>query len=475
MLSEEARPARVISPWISMAGLSSAMLLPSLGTSIASVGLPDFAAAFSASLADVQWIILAYLLTTTALVAIVGRLGDQLGRRRLMLAGLILFTGASVLCGAAPALWVLILGRALQGAGAAIMLALTMAFVGEALPKDRAGTAMGLLGTMSATGTALGPTIGGLLLAGFGWQAIFLLFVPLGVATIALAYLVLPADRIKQTQERPRLDYAGAVVLAATLLAYALSMTLGRGEFGPLNISLLAVVALGALLFIAVERRAPSPLIRLSMFADPRLSAGFAMSALVSVVVMTTLVVGPFYLSRSLGLGAAQLGLVMSCGPIVAALTGIPAGRLVDRISSQRVVLLGLALAAAGCSGLPFAAEAYGVIGYALPLAVTTAGYALFQAANNTAVMDGIPADRRGLVSGVLNLSRNLGLITGASAMGALFAYAVPAADLVSASPDAVAAGARITFEAAAALIALAILIAVGSSVLARRGPRLSA
>jgi MFS family permease len=201
-------------------------------------------------------------------------------------------------------------------------------------------------------------------------------------------------------------------------------------------------------------------LIRLAMFRDPALGAGLAMSALVSAVVMATLVVGPFYLAHALGLGTALVGIVMSVGPAVSALAGVPAGRLVDRFGARRTAVGGLIGMGAGCAALCLAPAALGVAGYAAPLALLTAHYALFQAANNTAVMAGAGADQRGVVSGMLGLSRNLGLVTGASAMGAVFALAAPAAGATAASPEAAAIGMRATFAAAAGLIALALAIA---------------
>ena len=175
-----------------LVSLSLSMLLSSLDTSIANVALPTLAQAFTASFQEVQWVVLSYLLVITTLVVSVGRLGDLVGRRRLLLAGIILFTGASALCGGAPTLWLLIAGRAVQGLGGAIMMALTMAMVGETVPKGKTGSAMGLLGTMSAVGTALGPSLGGVLIAGFGWRAIFLVNVPLGILTFLLARRSLP-------------------------------------------------------------------------------------------------------------------------------------------------------------------------------------------------------------------------------------------------------------------------------------------
>ena len=451
-----------------LASLSLSMLLSALGTSIANVALPTLAQAFHASFQEVQWVVLAYLLAITTLIVSVGRLGDLTGRRRLLLAGVFLFTVASVLSGLAPTLELLIAARALQGLGAAIMMALTMAFVAEMVSKEKTGSAMGLLGTMSAIGTALGPSLGGVLIAGFGWRAIFFINVPLGILAFLLAYRYLPLDRQGPTTDRARFDSVGTLLLALTLGAYALAMTMGHGSFGPLNMALLLAAAFGVALFMAAENRAASPLIRLAMFRNPVLNAGFSMSALVTTVVMATLVVGPFYLSRALGLDAARVGLVMSSGPIVAALTGVPAGRFVDRLGAHRISIVGLIAMAVGSFVLTMLPTKFGIPGYIAPLVVITAGYALFQAANNTAVMTNIRPDQRGVTSGMLNLSRNLGLITGASVMGTVFALGSATINIMTARPQAVAAGMRITFAVAAALIVVALAIAVGSRALSR-------
>jgi EmrB/QacA subfamily drug resistance transporter len=438
------------------------MLLASLGTSIANVALPTLAQAFSAPFQTVQWVVLAYLLAITTLVVSAGRLGDVVGRRRLLLGGLALFTAASVLCGLAPALPMLIAGRAMQGAGAAIMMALTMAMVGEAVPKEKTGAAMGLLGTMSAIGTALGPSIGGGLIFEFGWRAIFLVNLPAGIVALVLARY-LPPDRERSSAEPARFDKLGTLVLALTLTAYVLSMTTGRASFGLLNAALLAAAIVGVAVFVFVEATVPFPLIQLKSFSNPILSAGFAMSALVTTVVMATLVVGPFYLSGALELDAARVGLVMSVGPIVAALTGLPAGRIVDRFGPYRMTVAGLVGMATGSVILSTLPAAFGVSGYVAPLVVITSGYALFQAANNTAVMTDARSNQRGVTSGMLNLSRNLGLITGASLMGAVFAFAAGSSNIIAASPAAVAGGMRITFAVAAMLIGAALVIAIGS------------
>ena len=443
-----------------LAALSLSILLASLGTSIANVALPTLAEAFGAAFQDVQWIVLAYLLAFTTLIVSAGRLGDLVGRRRLLLAGILLFTMASIVSGLAPTLGLLIAARAAQGVGAAVMMALTMAFVGDTVPKERAGSAMGLLGTMSAVGTALGPSLGGALVAGIGWRAIFLVNVPLGIVALALVHRHIPADRRSPSAGPAGFDTLGTLLLALTLAAYALAMTIGRGSFGALNLALLMAAAIGIPLFVYVESRVVSPLIRLATFRDPSLTAGLATSALVSTVMMATMVVGPFHLTRALGLGAAKAGLVLSIGPLAAALTAVPAGRVADRLGARRMTSAGLLGMATGTFALSLLPHSLGIHGYIVPIVVLTVGYALFQTANNAAVMTGIRPDQRGVMSGMLNLSRNLGLITGASVMGAVFALASATVDATTAPPEDVAAGMRTTFSVATVLVVTALLIA---------------
>lgn len=443
-------PAPAIRPGWALAGLALAMLLSSLGTSVANVALPTLEEAFDAPFGAVQWVVLAYLLAVTTLVVGAGRLGDLVGRRRLLMGGIATFTAASALCAAAPALWLLVAARAVQGVGAAAMMALTLAFVAEAVPRDRTGAAMGLLGSTSAVGTALGPSLGGILIAGAGWRAIFLVNIPLGLAALHLAHRHLPADRGREADGGRRFDVAGTGLLAVALGAYGLAMTAGGA--GALAAGLLVAAAAAGLLALA-ERRVEAPLISAAMLRDSALRAGLATGAIVSTVMMATLVVGPFHLSRALGLGPALVGLVMSAGPAVVAVSGVPAGRIADRVGARRLTLAGLAGMAAGALLLALLPARLGVAGYIAPIVVLTLGYALFQTANNTAVMAGAPADLRGVTSGMLNLSRNIGLVTGASVLGAVFA----------------AGGMRATFAVASGLIGAAIVVAAVSPRPGRR------
>ncbi|TFF27535.1 MFS transporter [Jiella endophytica] len=387
--------------WVT-AALALAMLLASLGTSIANIALPALAEAFSAPFSTVQAVVVAYLAAMTVAVVFAGRLGDRLGLKPGLVAGLCLFLTASLGCGAAPTLWLLVGARAVQGVGAAFLMTLSMALMRQCAGV-RLGRAMGLLGTASALGTALGPSLGGLLVPAFGWRGVFLVQVPLAAIALVLTVAVLPAGAARRKAaapggwQAPNGDLAGG------------------------------------------------------------LAGCLALNLVVAAVMMTTLVVGPFYLQLGLGLQPASIGLVMAIGPAISIVSGVPSGRLVDAKGSRRVLLSGLSCLACGAVLLALLPNAIGVAGYMLSIAVLTPGYQLFQAANNTAALEPAPKERHGRISGLLNLSRNIGLIAGASLMSAVFAFGVGSKDFVHATPVAIAGGMRLTFLLAGAMIVAAI------------------
>lgn len=384
--------------------LALAMLLASLGTSIANVALPTLAETFSAPFPSVQAVVVVYLAGLIVSVVIAGRLGDRLGLKSMLVVGLAVFALASLLCAVAPNLPLLIGARALQGSGAAFLMTLAMGLMRETASEARVGRAMGLLGTASALGTALGPSLGGLLIPATGWRGIFWVQVPLAVLTLMLAVMMLPADSRKNT--------ATSVSLWSTM--------------------------------------------------SRNLASSLLVNIIVAAVMMTTLVVGPFFLGIGLGLTATQVGFVMAVGPVISIFSGVPSGRLVDAWGGDRTLALGLALLATGAFLLALLPIEFGVAGYVLSIMVLTPGYQLFQATNNTAALAEVAKDRRGTVSGLLNLSRYIGLMTGAAAMGAVFAFGAGTEELARATASAIASGMRLTFLLAGAMMLAAIGIAFG-------------
>lgn len=439
---------------LALSGLSASVLLASLGTSSANVALPRLADAFFASFHAVQWVVLSYLIAVTAVVVAVGKLGDVFGRRRLLLAGIVIFTAASGIAGVAPNLGTLIAARAAQGIGAAAMLALTMTFVADVVPGGRPGSAMGMLGTMSAAGTALGPSLGGLLIASLDWHAVFLINVPLGMLASLLIWSALPADTLRSKEVRSGIDIGGIVLFGASVALYALAASTWGRIAASEGLVMITAAAVLLVLFIVVELRAKSPLIDLRLFRDVTLSTGFVTSATVSAVMMSTMIVGPFYLSIGLGMSAAQVGAAMSVGPLVAAVAGVPSGRAVDRFGSRSMISTGLGVIALGAAVLSQVSPEWGALGYVVPLAVVTAGYALFQSANNSSVMAAAISGPRGVVGGMLSLSRYLGLVTGAAVLGSVFSAALGVTNIGTADVGAIGWGTRVTFAAASCLAA---------------------
>lgn len=454
---------RTASPWPLQAALGGAMLLASLGTSITSVALPTLSRAFSAPVSSLQWVVLAYLIAVTVVIVSAGRFGDLFGHRRVLVAGLVVFAIASALCAAAPTLPMLVAARTVQGIGGAILMALPISIARDAVATERLGSAMGLLGTLSAIGTALGPSLGGLLLASFGWRAAFIPLAGLALVVLRLVVIAIPPAIPRPSRAAGRMDWPGALLLAATLTAFSLAAAGGKMDLAWAT-GLAAVVAiLGLVLFVRVEARSAAPLVPVPVLRDRIVSGSLAMNLLVNTAMMATLIVGPFFLAFGLHLQEAQVGLVLAVGPVTAALAGIPAGRLADRFGAPRILAAGLVQMTIGLAGLAFLPGVLGVAGYVAALIILTPGFQLFLAANNTIVMLAAPEPQRGMLSGLLGLSRNLGFMTGASVMATLFATVLGPDPILQATPEAIGQAFAVTFLAAAGMTVVALLFALST------------
>lgn len=380
--------------------LGLSILLASLGTSIVNIALPTLAEVFLLPFIQVQAVVIGYLISLTITVVIAGRLGDRYGCKSMLIVGLVIFSLASLLCSVAPSLWILVAARSFQGIGAAFLMTLAMALTRQTVNKSQLGRAMGMLGTISALGTALGPVLGGFLIALSGWQSIFGLQFILASIAIILAWVLLPNDCIRK--QIPTLS---------------------------------------------------------SWQPDQNITPNLMVNLLVAAVMMTTLVIGPFYLSLGLSLNQIQVGLIMGIGPVVAILSGIPSGRLVDCWGSRYIVTIGLIFLIIGSFMLAIVPKLMGLSGYIFPIIILTLGYQLFQAANNTMTLADVPKARQGMVSGLLSLSRNMGLIIGASVMGAIFSFGVGTIQFNQATALAIIDGMQFTFLCAGALMIVGLLI----------------
>ncbi len=449
-------------PRLAIIALSGAMLLASMAVSITSVTLPALSRAMEAPVSAVQWVVLIYLLSVTITIVLAGRCADLFGHRFILLSGLTIFTGSSLLCAIAPNLTTLIIARAIQGIGGAILMALPVSVIRGMISSERTGSAMGLLASISAVGTALGPALGGLLISGFGWRSAFILLAVSGFIILVLAIRAIPASA-PVTKTSQTLDVSGALLLALMLLLYAL-MTSGQQNTMSQNFAVTIPATLLALIFfIIVEIRAPSPLVPLSVLRNPAISASLLTNWLISSVMMAMLVVGPLFLSFGLLLGEAQTGLVVAVGPVVAALAGAPAGRITDQFGAKRILSTGLSTMTVALICMAYLPVHIGVTGYIVSLIMLTPCFQLFLTGNNTAIINAAPEDQRGIISGLMGLSRNLGFMTGASVMATIFISSLGQPDLVHATVSSVGSAFTVTLLTAAGLALISLIITLVS------------
>lgn len=395
------------------------LVLAALGTSTAAVTLPALSRDFQGASLDTTLVVSIYILATTALIVPVGRVGDLIGKRSVLTLGLSLHIIGAILAFYAPTLPILVAGRFVQGAGAAAMMAMPLALVRDFVTPGRVGRWMGLMGTMSAIGTASGPALGGAIIAAFDWRAVYLLQIPVALVALFLCLVCLRSNHRSDTP--PDINFAGAGALAVFLAALTFLISDVANGFDLFTIMLFAVVLVAFTGFLAIESRTKNPVIPFELLRSAHLRFSLVMNAMVSLVMMGILVIGPFFLTGGLGLTTVQMGLAMSVGPISAALSGIPAGRFTDRIGPRRAVLVGasaLTIATAAMAVLPCVS---GLGGFIVAFMLLAPSYQVFLAALNTSVMEYASEQDRGVTSGVLNLSRNFGFILGASAISALF------------------------------------------------------
>lgn len=427
---------------LAIAGISISLFMMNLDTSIVSVGLPTMIKSLKTTFTSAQWFVLVYLLVLTALITAAGRLGDMVGKKKLYLAGIAIFTLASLLCGIANSATLFILFRGVQGLGAALILALSMALATELTPKNQLGKTMGVLSTITALGIAGGPTIGGLLLSAFGWQSMFLVNVPFGIIAYGLGYKYITNTPGKK---RTGIDWPGILLLAITLSSYCIGMTMieKNGLRQPIVLTSLALTVIGLFAFIQLEKRIAHPLINLMIFKNRLITKNLLATVLVYTVIITTVILPPFYLSKAGAYSPLQVGLMMSFGPLLTVALSIYAGKIADKYGARNVMFYAVLTIAIGCFCMSTIAPGENITGYLWRIGIIALGLNFFKTPNNTVVMEAAQADQRGLLSGFLSLSRIVGQITGTTVMGVIFAVlsGVSNAAKTNPSPQAIAYG----------------------------------
>lgn len=475
LLTEPPRPDLVRTyskaPWLAVGTVCIGAFMGQLDASIVTLAFPTLHHDFGVTLGAVQWVGQAYLLTLIGLLTAVGRYADMVGRKLLYTYGFVIFIVGSALCGLAPSLPALIGFRVLQGIGAAMFQANSVAIIVGVMPRERLGRAIGVQGAAQALGLALGPAVGGLLIGLGGWRLIFFVNVPVGIIGTALAWLLIP--RSSDLAERARFDWAGLGLFMPFVTALLLAISYGEQEgwgSAPI-ISLFAVAVLLAAAFVRREIRAAAPMLDLRLFSRSAFSTGIGSGLLSYLVLFGALTVVPFYLEIARGQSSGAAGAELLLLPLGIGVIAPLAGRVADRVGARPLTVAGMLLTTVTLA-LTWLLHGQFLL-FLVSLAVAGAGLGAFTPPNNAAIMGAAPADQSGMAGGVLNMTRGLGTSLGLAV--ASVAYTVGAGTAHS-TPSGAATGYR---DAIIMLAGLALLAAVVAGLRGRtrlnRDPVLSA
>jgi EmrB/QacA subfamily drug resistance transporter len=410
--------------WTVMGIMAIGLFMATLDSSIVNISLPKISLSFQVPLSGlVEWVIIAYLIVIAGLLLTLGRLMDMVGQKLLWLLGLCIFTTSSALCGAAPTLLFLVLCRALQAVGGAMIMALSPVMITRAFPITERGQALGILALVVGAGTSAGPTVGGFITDALTWRWIFFINVPIGIIGMVLAWRRL-TEPLRVNWGQHRFDLLGAGLLSGGVICLMLGLSFGE-EAGWLSYPIIGlfVAALGLLaVFSFHEMHESQPLVDFSLFRVRLFTAAIASSFLCFLSLFAVMFLMPFYLEELLALPAHVAGLLMTAVPLTIALVAPFSGRLSDRFGSRFLCSVGLAII---CLGLWFLSHLTSQATYfdiVWPLVVTGFGQALFQPPNNNAILSSVPPQRLGIASGFLSTVRVLGQSSSVALSGAIFA-----------------------------------------------------
>lgn len=413
--------------WLVLGVVCLGMLTASVDGSALNVTYPLLATTFETSAAGIGWVALANMVTSVTGLAIFGRLADVVGRKRVYVCGIVVFLLGSLLAGTAQSLAWLIGARVVSGLGTSMVIANSIALIGAAVPGNRRGTAIGMLETTVALGMASGPIIGGQAADAFGWRAVFFLSWPVGLTAAVLSVLVL---REAPRQGRAaRFDFLGAALFAAGMVSALLGLTNGAtlGWGSPWVLGGLALGATLLALFAWVEQRVPNPMIALSLFRNPVFAAANAAKIACYLAIMAGLFLAPFYFQRALGFTAGETGRAMLPFPIALSLASLTMGPLSDRIGWRVIAPTGMVVGAVGCWLVAQIQPAGGLAVAFGAFLVMILGLASFISPNDSAIVGAAPPDQLGVASGILAVTRSLGMIVGIAVAGTLLASREPA------------------------------------------------
>jgi len=407
-------------PWSCLGVAATGTFMATLDGGIVNVGLPTIASGFGADVPFAQWVITIYLLVISCLLPAFGRLGDMSGRKAKYRLGFLIFTLSSALCGFAPGMWWLIVGRAIQAVGAALLMANGPAIVMMSFPGPERGRALGMIGMVVSLGSLAGPSLGGFLVGTFGWPSIFYVNLPVGLLGMYLVHRVLPDDR---RSPEGSFDFIGTLQYAVGIVFLLTAITHGgRWGWGSPGILGCWAVSLAAMtLFLRRQARVKHPVVDLSLFRIRALALGNLASLLAFMALLTNAVMLPFFLVRVAGFTSQEAGVIMAMMPLAMAFVAPLSGFASEKVNPAILTGLGMAVVACGLYSQTLLTSTTGLWRCALGQAALGIGFGVFLSPNNNAVLGSAPRAKSGVAGALMALVRNLGMVSGIAVSTAVY------------------------------------------------------
>ena len=407
--------------WWTLAAVAFGLFMIMLDNTVVNVALPSIRDDLGISLSQLEWVVNGYALTFGVLLLTGGKLADMLGRRRIFMTGLVIFTISSFFCGVASTEEVLIGARVVQGVGAALMNPATLSIIAATFPPRQRGTAIGIWAGVSALALAIGPLVGGLITEHINWSWVFYINIPIGIVGLIAARMFI--DESRDTSEQ-RLDFAGLATSAIALFAltYALIKSNEAGWGDPLVLGLFAVSAVFFVVFVLVEMRQRLPMLDLRLFRNSSFSSANAVMFLIGLAMFGMFFFISIYVQNILGYSPVQAGATFLPMTLLIILIAPNAGRLADKLGPRSMMVPGLALLVLSLLAFSFQDENSTFWTLLPALLLGGVGMAMAMAPTTTAALHAVPVDKAGVGSAVINSMRQVGGAVGLAVMGAILA-----------------------------------------------------
>ena len=459
--------ARLFAPenrkWWTLVAVAVGLFMIMLDNTVVNVALPSIRKNLGISISELEWVVNAYALTFGVLLLSGGKLADLLGRRRIYVVGLIIFTVSSLACALATGPEVLIGARTVQGIGAALMNPATLSIITATFPPRQRGTAIGIWAGVSALALAFGPIVGGLLTEKINWSWIFYINIPIGVIGVlgALAFI----DETRDSSHEQRLDVPGLVASGVGLFAltYGLIETNDHSWTSTRVLSLLAFALLALVAFALLELRQRLPMLDLSLFRNPTFAGANAAMLLVGLAMFGIFFYNSLFLQNILGYGAIKTGASFLPMTVLIILVAPAAGKISDRVGARWLMGVGMTLLAVSLTLFGTLDEQSSFLNILPGLLVGGFGMAITMAPTTAAAMGSVPVDKAGVGSAVINSMRQVGGSLGIAIMGALVATRVTVSPFNPRFPAEFVAGYHRAVHVGAAMVLLGAIISVAT------------